>query len=168
MCWRPRWNGCCHRISDPACEAACEACQALKQSTRLALSTAEALVDSTRHTLEVANAAISGLQLAVNAAQQTLRGAQEAINAVETTYAAGLEAANFISRLGLNGLISIRQIIFDIELATAVSGSFSGSVTAVFAGAAETTVSFNINLYDIPSMARQLASHIGNGLSSLF
>ena len=87
---------------------------------------------------------------------------------METTYAAGLEAANLISRLGVNGLINIRQISFDVELATAAGGSFSGSATAVFAGAAETTVSLNVNLFDILSMARQLANHIGNGLSSLF
>ena len=168
MCWRPRWNGCCRRVSDPACEAANTACLALKEPIRTALSAAERLVDSSRHTLEVANAAISGLQLAVNGAQQALSVAQEAVSIVETTYATGLQAANFISTLGLNGLISIRQISFDVELAAAAGGSFSGSVTAVFAGAAETTVSLNVNLFDIPSMARQLANHIGNGLSSLF
>ena len=53
-------------------------------------------------------------------------------------------------------------------LDSAARGSFSGSVRAVFAGAAETTISFNINLYDITSMVKQLVDHIGDGLSSLF
>ena len=168
VCWRPRWNGCCRRISDPTCEAANAACIALKEPIRLSLSGAEALVGTTRQTLNVANAAISGLQQAVNVAQQGLRGAEEAVSAVQTTYAAGLQAADFISRLTINGLISIREISFDISLATAAGGSFSGSITAAFAGAAETTISLNVNLYDITSMASQLANNIGNGLSSLF
>ena len=104
----------------------------------------------------------------MDGAEQTLRGAQEAVDAVETTYAAGLKAANFIARLSLNGLISIREISFDVELASAARGSFSGSITAVFAGAPETTISLNVNLYNIASMAEELANHIGNGLSSLF
>jgi hypothetical protein len=94
--------------------------------------------------------------------------AQTAVDGIEAAYAAGLEAAEFIARLGLNGLISIREISFDVGLGAASGGSFSGSVTAVFGGAAEVTISFNINLYDITSMVTQLVDHIGNGLSSLF
>ena len=168
MCHRPRWNGCCHRVTDPACEAENAACTALREPIRLALSAAEALVDSSRQTLNVANAAISGLQQAVNGAQTGLNVAQEAVNAVQTTYAAGLQAADFISRLSINGLISIREISFDVNLGTAAGGSFSGSITAAFAGAAETTVSLNVNLLDITSMAKELANQIGSGLSSLF
>lgn len=168
VCRRPRWNGCCHRVSDPTCEAQNAACEALREPIRLALRGAEALIDSTRQSLQVANAAISGLQQAVNEAERGVRVAQEAVNVVETNYAAGLQAAGLISRLGLGGLISIQEISFDVDLATAADGSFSGSVTAAFAGAAETTVSLHVNLHDITSMARQLVSHIGNHLSSLF
>lgn len=87
---------------------------------------------------------------------------------MQTMYATGLQAADFISRLGLNNLISIQEITFDADLSTAAGGSFSASVTAAFAGAAETTVSLHVNLHDTTSMAQQLADHIGNGLSSLF
>ena len=168
MCRRPKWKNCCTRISDPVCEAANAACIALRESISASLSGAQALVGTTGQTLDAANAAISGLQLAVNTAQQGLRAAEEAVSAVQTTYAAGLQAADFISRLTINGLISIREISFDVSLATAAGGSFSGSITAAFAGAAETTISLNVNLYDITSMASELANHIGNGLSSLF
>ena len=168
MCYRPKWEGCCHRVTDPSCEASNAACEALKEPIRAALRTAEALVGSSREVLQVASAAISGLQEAVNVATQGLRSAEDAVNVVRTTYAAALQAADFITRLGLNGLVSIREITFDVNLATAVSGSFSASVTAAFNGGAETTVSLQLNLFDIRSMARQLASHIGNQLSSLF
>lgn len=168
VCWRPKWNGCCHRIADPTCEAANAACIALKEPIRAALRGAEALIDTTRQTLDAANAAISGLQQAVNVAQQGVTAAEGVVSAVQATYAAGLDAANFISRLTINGLISIREISFDVSLATASGGAFSGSITASFAGAAEATTSLNVNLYDITSMASELANHIGNGLSSLF
>lgn len=168
MCYRPSWNGCCTRISDPVCEAENAACVALKEPIRLAFRGAEELIDSSRHTLEVANAGIIVLQQGVSAAELGLRGAQEAVDGVERAYAAGLQAADFLARLGVNGLISIRRISFDVELDAAARGSFSGSVTARFAGAAETTISLNIDLYDIASMARQLAGRIGDGLSSLF
>ena len=94
--------------------------------------------------------------------------AQAAVDGIEAAYAAGLKAAEFIARLGLNGLISIREISFDVGLDAASGGSFSGSARAVFAGAAEVTVSFDINLYDVTSMVKQLVDHIGDGLSSLF
>ena len=168
VCWRPRWNGCCHRITEPTCDAANRACTELRNSLRAALRGAEAALGTTRQTLNDANAAISGLQEAVNVAQQGVTAAEGVVSGVQTTYAAGLQAADFISRLTINSLISIREISFDVSLAAAASGSFSGSITAAFAGAAETTISLNVNLYDITSMASELADHIGNGLSSLF
>ena len=97
-----------------------------------------------------------------------MSGAQAALDGVEAAYAAGLKAAEFVAKLGLNGLISIREISFDVSLDVASGGSFSGSVRAVFGGAAEVTISFNINVYDITSMVKQLVNEIGDGLSSLF
>lgn len=94
--------------------------------------------------------------------------AQKGLDGIEAAYAAGLKAADFIARIGLNGLISIRQISFDVSLDAAAGGSFSGSIKAVFAGSAEVTVSLKINLYDIISMVKQLVDHIGDGLSDLF
>ena len=97
-----------------------------------------------------------------------MRGAQHALVGVQKSFAVGLKAANAVARFGVNGLISIREISFRTNLDVAARGSFSGSVRAVFAGAAEKTISLNINLHDITSIAKQLANHIGNGLSSLF
>ena len=125
-------------------------------------------MDSSRGTLEAAKAALALPEAALRAAEEGVDFAQKAVDGVEAAYAAGLEAAEFIAKLGLNGLISIREISFDVSLGAAAGGSFSGSVTAVFGGAAEVTISFNINLYDITSMVKQLVDQIGDGLSSLF
>ena len=168
VCWRPRWNGCCRTVSDPVCVATNAACNAFREPIRAALRSAEALVGTTRRTLGVANAAISGLQRAVTVAQQGVSASRVAVSAVRTAHAAGLQAADLISRLTINSLIRIREISFNVSLATAAGGSFSGSITASFGGATERTISLNINLHNITSMARELASHIGNGLPSLF
>ena len=140
----------------------------LKEPIELALRGAEELVDSTRSTLDAAKAALIPLEAAVDAAQLTVDGAEETLRGVQAAFAVGLQAANAIANFGLNGLVSIREISFNARLDVAAGGSFSGSVRAVFAGAAETTVSLDVNLYDITSMARQLAEHIGSGFSSLF
>ena len=75
---------------------------------------------------------------------------------IKTGFAVGLDAANAIAN-------------FSANLDVVAGGSFSGSVNmkAVFAGAAETTVSININLHDITSMTKheQLVDHIGSGFS---
>jgi hypothetical protein len=134
----------------------------------LALRGAEELVDSSRVTLEAAKAALAVPEAALIVAEQGVNVAKAAVDGVEAAFAAGLKAAEFIAKLGLNGLISIREISFDVNLDAAAGGSFSGSVTAVFGGAAEVTISFNINLYDITSMVTQLVDRIGDGLSSLF
>ncbi len=168
ICWRPKFGDCCTRVPDVVCESENAACLALKEPIKAALTGAEATVNTARGTLDVAKAALTPLQAAVTAAQAIVDGAKQALDGVEAAFAVGLQAANAIANFGINGLISIREISFSANLDVAASGSFSGSVRAVFAGAAETTVSININQHDITSMAKQLADHIGNTFSSLF
>ena len=168
VCWRPGWNSCCTRTPDPVCEGENAACLALKEPIKLSLRAAEEALDSSRETLNAANAAIIPLEEALNAAQVAVNGAKAAVKGVQTTFAVGLDAANTIANVGLNGLISIREISFNARLDVAAGGSFSGSVRAAFLGAAETTVSINVNLYDITSMAMELTNHVGSGFSSLF
>ena len=140
----------------------------MKEPIKVALTAAEATVNTARGTLDAAKAALIPLQATVDAGRLAVTGAEEALEGVKEAFAVGLRAANTIASLGLNGLISIREISFSANLDVAAGGAFSGSVRAVFAGAAETTVSLNINLHDITSMAKELADHIGNGFSSLF
>ena len=168
VCWRPKIGSCCTHPPDPVCEAANAACIALKKPIEAALEAAKATVNTARGTLDAAKAALIPLQAAVTAAQASVDGAESALDGVKAVFAVGLQAANAIANFGLNGLVSIREISFNANLDVAAGGSFSGSVRAVFAGAAETTVSININLRDITSIAKQLADHIGSGFSSIF
>lgn len=168
VCYRPGWDSCCTRIPDPVCESENAACLLLKEPIKLALKGAEEIVDSSRVALDAAKAALIPLEAAVAAAKTAVTVAQDALEGIKAAFAVGLQAATAIANFGLNGLISIREISFSANLDVAAGGAFSGSVTAVFAGAAEVTISLNINLYDIASMARELANHIGSGFSSLF
>ena len=168
VCTHPTWDSCCTRIPDPICEAANLACLALKEPIKLALSAAEEIVDASRYTLEVAKAGLYIPEAGLLAAEGAVIVAENAVDGIEAAYAAGLKAAEFIAKLGLNGLISIREITFDTRLDAASGGSFSGSIRAVFVGAAEVNVSLSINLYDITAMVKELVEYIGDGLSSLF
>ena len=167
-CKRPKWKSCCKRVPDPTCEAENAACLALKKPLEASLIVAEEAVKEARNTLNAAKAALIPLEAAVTTAQGVLTAAEAALSGVEAAHAVGFQAFNDIARLGLNGLISIRKISFNVRLDVAAGGSFSVSVRAVFLGAAKTTVTVDFNLRDITAMARQLANHIGNGFSSLF
>ena len=168
VCVRPVIGSCCTSAPDPVCEAANAACIALKEPIRAALTVAEVTVNTARGTLDAAKAAFIPLEAAVSTAQLTVTGAEKTLEGVNAAFAVGIQAANAIASVGINGLISVREISFNANLDVATGGAFSGSVRAVFAGAAETTVSLNINLRDITSMAKQLADRIGNEFSSLF
>lgn len=168
VCIRPKFGDCCKSVPDAVCHATNAACNGLKVPIRVSLRAAEAVVNTARGTLHAAKHALISLQAVVRVAQAALIGAHHAVVGVQRAFAVGLIAANTVARFGVNGLISIREISFRINLDVAARGSFSGSVKAVFAGAAEKTFYLNINLRDITSMAKQLANHIGKGFSSLF
>ena len=168
VCRRPKFGKCCSSVPNAACHAKNAGCYALKKPIEASLRGAKALVNTARHTLDAANAALIPLQGAIKAAQVTVKGAEQALRGVKAAFAVGLKASNIIAKVGINGLISIRKIKFRASLAVASGGSFSGSVTARFAGHAETTVRLRINLRNVKSMAKQLVNRIGNGFSSLF
>ena len=112
------------------------ACLVLKEPI---LWGAEEFVDASRHTLEVAKAALALPEGALIVSEQGVVAAQVIVDRAEATFSAGLKAAaaEFIAKLGINSLISIQKISFDVSLDAISGGSFSGSVTAVFAGASE-------------------------------
>ena len=162
------FGDCCTKVTDPVCEADNAACTLLKEPLKASLTVARRAVNTARGSLDAAKAALIPLRAAVTAAQAPVDAAEQALEGVKAAFAVGLQAADAIANVGLNGLISIKKISFSANLDVAAGGSFSGSVRAKFAGAARITVSVNINLHDITSMAKQLADHIGNGFSSLF
>ena len=125
-------------------------------------------MNGARQSLDAAEAALVAAQDIVNAARSSLDAAVGVLEAASQTYRAGSLAAQKIAEVGVNGLISIREISFDVSLSAASGGSFAGSVRVSFLGQTEVSVGLSINMQDITAMARQLADRVGNGLSSLF
>jgi len=60
VCRRPRWNGCCRRVTDPICLAGNTACRGLRATISATLSAARRVVDESRRSLDAANAALNG------------------------------------------------------------------------------------------------------------
>ncbi len=149
ICLRPHFESCCSRISDPTCEAANAACNALRATARAALRVVEETVRGARHSVDVADGALVAAQRVVNTARGTLDAAVAVLEAASQTYRLGTEAASAIASVGVNGLVSIRAISFDVSLGAANSGSFSGSVRANFLGQAEVNIGLEINMRDI-------------------
>ncbi len=168
ICRRPHFESCCSRISDPTCEAANAACNALRATARAALRVVEETVRGARGSVDVADGVLVAAQGVVNTARGALDAAVAVLEVASQTYRLGTEAATAIASVGVSGLVSIRAISFDVSLGAANSGSFSGSVRANFLGQAEVNIGLEINMRDITAMARELANQIGDGLSSLF
>ena len=164
-CWSPQFDSCCYTITDQACLVANTACYALKEPIKALLNVAEIVVDQSRHTLDLAKLALDAAQGVVSAAEYSLDAAIYAMEATKHTYRVGTEAVNVIASVGLGGVINIKGLEFDVYLSAAATGSFSGSITASFAGQQDVTVSLNLNLYDIPSMAKKLGEHVVEGIS---
>ena len=104
----------------------------------------------------------------MNAARASLHVANGVLTAARHTYKLGSQAASAVAKLGINGLISIREFRFDVGLRSAGSGHFSGMLRAKFLGHAEVNLRLNINVRDIRGAIRQIAENIGRGFSSLF
>ena len=167
MCRRPTFSSCCFRSPDPVCQAQRQTCLGLRGTLNAALIAAQKVVDASKHTLDAAEAALEVPKAAVAAAKHSLDVANLALEAAKQTYKVGLDAASAIAGFALGGLINIREITFDVTLSAANGGSFSCSVKATITGKS-VDVSLTINVYNIVSIARQLAKHAVSGISSFF
>ena len=168
ICAEPGWDSCCTRITDPICIAGNGLCEGLRATAYAALTIAEETVNAAQGSLKVAEGVLEAAKAVVSTAKYSLDAANGILEAAQVTYQVGTDVAGRIASFGLNGLVNIREISFDVDLSAASGGSFSGSVRAVFLGQAEVTVSLSVNLRDIVSMAKQLAERIGDGFASLF
>ena len=147
----------------PCCQYRSE-CETLREAARAA----QGLVQLARESLNFAELILDAAQEIVDVARLTLDAANAALDTARATYQVGADAALTIAQVGINGLVSIREISFDVELSVADGGAFAASIQASFLGQADVTLSVNINLRDITATARNLADQIGNEFSSLF
>ena len=126
------------------------------------------VVQSAQASLSVAEAQLAAAQRDADSAGATLQAANAALTTATVANQLGTEAAETIARVGLNGLVSIREIVFDESLSVADGGAVTAFIRASFLGQADHFLFMSINLRDITAIARDLAEQIGNGFSSLF
>ncbi|CAH1781115.1 unnamed protein product [Owenia fusiformis] len=132
------------------------------------------LFDAAKGTLIVLEKVMEGLAESMNAAKglmdaaaflvekstNAVTGAQLALDGVNEAQKAGLKAASFITRLTLGGIINIKEISFNVELAVANTGEFGGTIVVSFLGRSDDTFSFQIKLYSIESMVGILVDKV--------
>lgn len=164
----PRFGSCCHSVDDPICITANIACEALIVTARVVLRAAEAAFNGAQHSVNVATVAFQAAQVTVNAARGSLDAANLVLETISEAYHVGIEVAGKIAELGTSGLVSIREISFEVSLGEANTGYFAATVKASFLRNADATIHLNINLRDITTIARGLADEIGDHFSSLF
>ena len=166
VCVNCIFTRCCFR--DISCDAQNGVCNEANAAIHAAIRGAEGALRAAQGTLNGANRALDGARDAVNAARRSLNAANAVLDTARRVHAVGSRAATLITRFTLSGLLSIREISFDVALGDANGASFGVSVRASFLEAPETTLRVTINLRDLGGIARDLANHIGEGFSSLF
>ena len=119
------------------------------------------------NSLRAANGGVDIASQGFNLAAKGLRASKSGLSGIKETFKAGTKAFGFIADLGLNGLIRIHKISFEVSLSKASTGRFPVTVDAtVLKQRIKETIP--INLADITGIAKQLAKDAGSGLDSLF
>lgn len=163
----PKWKSCCTRIPDPTCVAANVACQAVRKTAYAALSAAKLVVSAASHSLHVANAALRAAQAIVNSNRWPLEAATGVLEGIKATVKAGATAASAITRLGLGGLIDIRKLEFNVQIALVGSGQFKGTIYARLLGGSVQRMFLTFRLKNVPKMASDLAEKVFPGITSV-
>ena len=162
----PVWDGCCDKVTDPACISHNTACAALKKPLELALKAAKETVDKSRKSLDAAKGALSAAQGVVDGAKKSLDAAVASLSAVRKTYRVGVEAISAINKFAQNNkqIINIHEMYFKVELSVANGGRFQCRVKGVLMGE-----NINVNLdFDIRNplkIAKLLGDRAISGLS---
>ena len=129
---------------------------------------AEKVVRGFKHTLTLANVALQLVMGIVRIARRSLDVAKLFLRAAAHAYRFAVKAANWIIKVGLTGLIHIREISFDAQLDVASGGHFRARIDVMFFRKFRVDLRININLRSIWSIVKQLVKRMGRGFSKLF
>ena len=161
----PGWNSCCKRLINPICAALNLKCTVVRRVLQAAIWVAVRVVQGAKRSLDIAKAGLYLARKLVRAARHTLNIAVAALNVVRKLYRVGIQALTTIVRVGLGGLINIREIYFRVSLGAASHGSFSGRIRVSFLGRSPVTIGLHINVRNPWTMVKQLASRVIPGIA---
>ncbi|CAH1798335.1 unnamed protein product [Owenia fusiformis] len=86
--------------------------------------------------------------------------AKVALDGVNRLQKAGLNAASFITKFGLGSVINIKELRFNVALAVAETGEFSGTIVVSFLGRSDDTFSFQIKVKSVEDMVDILVNEV--------
>ena len=139
----------------------------MRRALQAAVWAAERFLDETKRSLNVVRAGFYAARALVRTAQRTLDAANAALNGIRRAYRAGIQALTAIARIGLGGLISIREIYFRASLRAANGGAFTARIKVSFLGRHPVTLHLHINVRHLGSTVKQLASHVIPGIGMM-
>ena len=160
---RPSWRKCCRRITNPVCKTKNFACKALRKTAKAGLRTARYLVGKSRGILKAANVILKGAKHIVRVSKRSLDIVNAFLEGVKRAYQVGTKALSAITKFGLGGVFSIRELSFDVALSSAATGHFRVSVlVSIFRKLKR--FSLNINLRNILSFIKAIGERVLHGL----
>ena len=86
-----------------------------------------------------------------------------ALKVAKYVHRAGLAVAEAIITFGLDGLINIKKISFDVPLAVAEGGSFRGEIDVIICNN-RLQMEFDINIHSVSSMVDSLVDTVTDNI----
>ncbi len=129
---------------------------------------AERVVGASKHGFNLANHGLNGAKRLVSAAKKGLDVANRFLQGLAHAYQYAMKGLSWISKVGLGGLIHVKNISFDAQLSAARGGNFKAGFDVVFFRKYRKRFSININIRSISSIIQPVVKRMGSGFSSLF
>ena len=161
--YRPTWNSCCTKVTNPTCIAQNKVCKALRKTAHTSLKGAKVLVDKSKRILDAAIASLKVAEKAVRISKRSLDIVKAALEGVKRSYKEVTKAISTIANIGLGGVFDIREVSFDVALSTAATGHFKASIVVSIFNKLE-RFSLDINLRDILSFVKTIGEHAIKGI----
>ena len=159
-----KWNSCCSRFRDPICRLYNAGCAIRRGIVRIAISAAQVLLTLAEGVLRAAEGVVRGLQFLVNKARIVLNAAVAILEVVKRTVAIGLKALEVVTKFLLTGIINIREIGFDVQLALFSHGRISAYIDVSFFGQSPVRLSVSLPLFNPLALVHDLADRAIPGI----
>ena len=159
-----KWSSCCFRIPDPICVLYNAGCAILRAPLEIAILAVEGLLTIAKGVLFAAEGVVRGLQFLVNKARFVLDAAVAFLEVVKRTFAIGLKALEAITKFLLTGIIDIREIGFDVQLALFSHGRISAYIDVSFFGQSPIRHSVTLPIFNPLALVGDLAERAIPGI----
>ena len=159
-----KWSNCCFRIPDPICVLYNIGCAILRALAEIAILVIQVALLVAEALLLVAEGVVRGLQFVVDQARFVLDAIIAVLEVVKLTVAIGLAALEAITKFLLTGIINIREIGFDVQLALFSHGRISAYIVVGFFGQSPIRLSVTLPIFNPLALVGDLAERAIPGI----